>query len=40
MLHEKKLPDEFINEKGNNVTAAFIEWCRPLIGPLPHLVRF
>lgn len=39
MLVEKKLPDEFINEAGNGVTEAFIEWCAPLIGmPLPKLV--
>ena len=39
MLEEKKLPDEFINERGNGVTQAFIDWCAPLIGePLPRLV--
>ena len=33
---EKLLPDEFINEAGNDVTEAFVEYCRPLIGgPLP-----
>ena len=39
MLSEKKLPDEYINERGNGVTQAFIAWCAPLIGePLRPLV--
>ena len=39
MLSEKKLPDEYINERGNGVTQAFIDWCAPLIGePLRPLV--
>lgn len=33
MLYEKILPEEYINERGNDVTEAFAEWCRPLIGP-------
>ncbi|MCK5174154.1 MAG: 6-phosphofructokinase [Planctomycetes bacterium] len=33
---EKKLPDNFINAAGNDVTDAFIEYCKPLIGdPIP-----
>ena len=32
MMHEKKLPKEFINERGNYVTQEFINWCKPLIG--------
>ena len=40
MLGEKKLPKEFINEQGNGTTEAFINWCRPLIGPLPELISF
>ena len=41
MLHERKMPDEFINERGNGVTPAFVEWCRPLIGgPLRQFVTF
>ena len=28
---EKTVPDEFINEKGNNVTDKFIKYARPLI---------
>lgn len=37
----RSLPDEFINEEGNYVTPAFIEYAKPLIGgPLPPYVRF
>ncbi len=33
---EKVMPKEFINEAGNDVTEAFLEYARPLIGgPLP-----
>lgn len=32
MMHEKTMPDTFINEKGNYVTNEFIEYARPLIG--------
>ncbi len=32
MLHERILPDNYINERGNDVTEEFIEWCKPLIG--------
>lgn len=28
----RKMPDEFINEAGNNVTAAFLDYLRPLLG--------
>lgn len=31
-ISEKLLPDHFINEKGNYVTDAFIQYCKPLIG--------
>lgn len=38
MLHERRMPREFINEAGNGVTEAFKDWCRPLLGgPLPYL---
>lgn len=33
MLYEKTMPDTYINERGNDVTREFIDWCRPLIGP-------
>ena len=41
MLTEKRLPDRFINERGNGMTREFQEWCRPLLGgPLPRFVSF
>ena len=41
MLTERTMPDEFINRRGNDVTDAFVEWCRPLIGePLRTFVTF
>ena len=32
MMYERTLPAEYINERGNDVTQAFVDWCRPLIG--------
>ena len=32
MLHERTMPKEFIAENGHDVTQAFIDWCRPLLG--------
>lgn len=32
MLHERTLPQEYISADGRDVTPAFLEWCRPLIG--------
>ena len=41
MLYERKMPDSFINERGNDVTQEFVDWCRPLIGePLPEFLNF
>ena len=41
MLHERKMPDEFISADGCDVTDAFVEWCRPLIGsPLRQFITF
>ena len=38
MLVEHRLPDEYINDAGNGVTQAFVDWCLPLIGgPIPQL---
>jgi len=31
----KSMPDEYINAEGNGVTEAFIEYAKPLTGPLP-----
>ena len=37
---ERPVPDEYINEDGNDVTSAFIEYALPLIGgPLPQYAR-
>lgn len=41
MLHERKMPEEFINAAGNGVTQDFINWCQPLIGEeLPDMISF
>ena len=41
MLYEKKLPENYINERGNDVTAEFADWCRPLIGgPFREFIDF
>lgn len=41
MLHEKKVPDEFINARGNGITEAFKDWARPLIGgELTQMISF
>lgn len=36
----RTLPDEFINREGNNVTEAFLDYIRPIVGPLPETARF
>lgn len=33
MMYERIVPDNYINERGNDVTQEFVDWCRPLIGP-------
>lgn len=33
MLCERVLPDSYVNERRNNVTQSFVDWCSPLIGP-------
>lgn len=41
MLYERKMPDSYINERGNDVTQEFVDWCRPLIGEaLPEFLNF
>ncbi len=35
----KHMPDEFINAAGNDVTPAFVEYARPIVGPLPKIGR-
>lgn len=32
MMYERIIPEEYINERGNDVTDAFVDWCKPLIG--------
>ncbi|NLX57932.1 MAG: diphosphate--fructose-6-phosphate 1-phosphotransferase [Phycisphaerae bacterium] len=34
-VRAKPMPDAFINEAGNMPTEAFVEYLRPLVGPLP-----
>ena len=38
-LGAKPMPDDYINAEGNFVTAACLEYLRPLVGPLPEYVR-
>ncbi len=41
MLYERTMPDSYINEKGNGVTKAFRDWCRPLLGDsFPEMISF
>lgn len=40
MLEERLMPKEFIAENGHDVTDAFIEWCKPLVGTMPEFVDF
>lgn len=32
MLHERVMPENFISQRGNDVTQEFIKWCKPLLG--------
>ena len=36
----RRMPPSFINRAGNNVTQAFIDYARPLVGPLSPIGRF
>lgn len=36
----RHMPDEFISGAGNDVTPAFINYLRPLVGPLPEIALF
>ena len=36
----RHMPAKFINKDGNDVTAAFIEYVKPIVGPLPKIARF
>ena len=33
------MPKKYINKEGNNVTSAFLDYVRPIVGPLPHFER-
>jgi 6-phosphofructokinase 1 len=38
---ERPLPDDFIGPTGTDVSEAFVQYARPLIGaPLPDVMRF
>lgn len=38
--HTRHMPDRFINEAGNHVTPAFIDYVKPIVGKLPLIGRF
>ena len=38
-VRAKAMPREYINERGNHVTDAFLEYIKPLIGEIPEYVR-
>lgn len=40
MLLERKLPKEYIASNGHDVTPAFLDWLRPLVGELPEGFSF
>lgn len=41
MMHEKTMPAEFIDKENFDVTEAFVEYCKPLIGEkIPDYVHF
>ncbi len=41
MMHERTMPDNYINERGNDVTQEFVDWCKPLIGTeIPNYINF
>lgn len=41
MMHERTMPDSYINDRGNDVTQEFVEWCKPLIGTeIPKYINF
>ena len=36
----RHMPDAFINKAGNDITPAFLEYARPIVGPLPQVAQF
>ncbi len=37
--HSRVMPDEYINAEGNGVTSTFVDYVRPLTGPMPRYER-
>ena len=35
----KNMPSKFMNREGNDVTKAFLDYARPLVGKLPEIGR-
>ena len=33
----KDLPEEYVNEEGNNVTEEFLQYLRPIVGEMPEI---
>ena len=41
MLHERKLPDEYISEDGFDITEAYLDWLKPILGQeMPEFINF
>ncbi|MEG1520666.1 MAG: diphosphate--fructose-6-phosphate 1-phosphotransferase, partial [Clostridia bacterium] len=40
MLTERTFPTEYLTENKNDVTQAFIDWVKPLVGEIPNYVSF
>ncbi len=41
MMEEKVLPAKYINDRGNDITDEFVNWCKPLLGDeLPDFIHF
>ncbi|MEN8127209.1 MAG: 6-phosphofructokinase [Planctomycetota bacterium] len=38
-VRAKPMPDEFINAEGNFITEAFLDYLKPLVGPMPEYVK-
>jgi 6-phosphofructokinase 1 len=38
-VRAKPMPDEFINAEGNFITEAFLDYLKPLVGPMPEYVE-
>lgn len=41
MLHERKLPDEFISDDGFDITDEYLKWLKPILGQdVPDFINF